>query len=261
VYVKSCGAPPVAIFVSSDTTFCDEGGTCIDFTDISTGSPTSWLWKFPGAQPDTSTAQNPSNICYYVPGSYAVTLIVTNQYGTDTLDVLPHIIFGSGAAQPVLTLKDDTIFSSPAVSYQWYFNGSPIPGATNSYYIPTLNGNYSVYITDNIGCSRLSNSISFSVGIDELNYFAQQVKVYPNPAGDQFTVYGLQFTEDAGLQLFNILGEDVYGWKPETVNDKPETVNGKPETVMDVSSLSNGIYLLKISFGSVVINKKVVIAR
>src|SRR6185436_7973417 len=114
-----------------------ETGKCIDFTDQSLNSPTSWQWFFPGATPDTSTKQNPTNICYTVPGTYAVTLIVTNSGGSDTLNVSPMVTLGQAPPLPVITLSGDTLTSSQAYSYQWYFNGSQIAGATDSFYVAT----------------------------------------------------------------------------------------------------------------------------
>jgi len=109
-----------AIFTSSDTAFCDEAGKCIDFFDHSIGNPTSWHWIFPGATPDTSDLQNPTNICYYNTGTYAVTLIVTNSSGSDTLDVSPHIIFTVPPPPPVITVSGgDTLISTHCFSYQW----------------------------------------------------------------------------------------------------------------------------------------------
>src|SRR5262249_38617080 len=82
-----CTNNPVSNFAPTDTTFCGETGGCIDFVDHSTGNPTSWKWLFPGASPDTSSLQNPTNICYGFTGTYPVTLIVSNSSGTDTLTV------------------------------------------------------------------------------------------------------------------------------------------------------------------------------
>src|ERR1043166_4997139 len=74
---------PVANFSVSDSVFCDQG--LVSFFDLSTGSPTSWLWSFPGASPSSSTLQNPDSIIYFAPGTYPVTLIATNSFGSDTL--------------------------------------------------------------------------------------------------------------------------------------------------------------------------------
>ncbi len=53
----------------------------VDFYDYSSYLPATWEWTFEGGTPQTSTIQNPSGIQYTQPGSYAVTLKVTNQYG------------------------------------------------------------------------------------------------------------------------------------------------------------------------------------
>ncbi len=59
-------------------------GDPIDFTDLSTGNPTSWTWSFPGGTPPSSTVQHPTNIVYDTSGLYNVSLTVTNAYGTHT---------------------------------------------------------------------------------------------------------------------------------------------------------------------------------
>lgn len=93
----STPGPPEADFTVSNTTICE--GDCIDFTDASTstaGGITSWDWDFGGGATN-STLQNPTNICFNTPGTYTVTLTVTDPNGTDdsvstnliTVDALP----------------------------------------------------------------------------------------------------------------------------------------------------------------------------
>ena len=53
-------------------------GTSVDFTDISTGSPTSWEWSFQGGTPATSSIQNPTSIVYNIAGDFSVTVHVSN---------------------------------------------------------------------------------------------------------------------------------------------------------------------------------------
>lgn len=56
----------------------------VNFTDLSTNNPDSWLWTFEGANPSFSTAQNPL-VSYVDTGSFDVTLVASNQYGSDTI--------------------------------------------------------------------------------------------------------------------------------------------------------------------------------
>ncbi|MCD4731132.1 MAG: S8 family serine peptidase [Bacteroidales bacterium] len=79
---------PQADFMA-DTTFIEEGDT-IHFTDLSGNDPTSWEWQFEGGTPTISTNQNPA-VIYNTPGLYDVALIVTNEYGTDTLTIEDYI--------------------------------------------------------------------------------------------------------------------------------------------------------------------------
>ena len=70
-----------ADFTSSDSIIC--AGTCIDFTDMTTGGATSWLWNFPGSDSMNSHLQNPTGICYSLPGTYDVILTATDGSNTD----------------------------------------------------------------------------------------------------------------------------------------------------------------------------------
>jgi len=239
--------PPIAIFQSSDTVFCTEVGECINFYDLSLGHPTSWHWIFTGAIPDTSDLQNPTNICYYNPGTYPVTLIVSNANGTDTLAVNPLIIFGTAPAPPTVTVSGDTVFCSHASSYQWYYNGVAITGAIDSFYVATQSGTYSAQITEN-GCAVLSNGVTVTI-TSMLENANSEIKIYPNPTHDMFTVYGLRF--HANIELYNVLGEKVY-------SSQPEIINNKSETTIDISSLTKSVYFISIIEGDKIYRAKIV---
>jgi PKD repeat protein len=77
-YITS-GLIPAANFVATP----GEGPAPLEvrFNDLSTGNPTSWSWDF--GDGTTSTEHNPSHT-YYTPGSYSVTLSVSNQFGTNS---------------------------------------------------------------------------------------------------------------------------------------------------------------------------------
>jgi len=90
----SVSGPPMAAFNpdnSNTLTFCTSG--TIDFTDISSGGPTSWLWSFSGAgvSPSSSTTQN-TLVTVTTSGTLTVTLDVTNAEGTDKLVKIYNIV-------------------------------------------------------------------------------------------------------------------------------------------------------------------------
>ncbi len=85
----ACANTLAANFSASSTTV--SAGNSVNFTDLSSGSPTSWAWSFQGGTPIASTFQNPQNIRYNTPGTYNVTLTVTNANGTATRTMTNYI--------------------------------------------------------------------------------------------------------------------------------------------------------------------------
>ncbi len=75
-------APPTlaANFTADETIICLDGE--VHFSDASIANPTSWEWSFPGGLPNSFTGQNPPVVTYAYPGSYDVSLTVSD--GTDT---------------------------------------------------------------------------------------------------------------------------------------------------------------------------------
>ncbi|MCL2074728.1 MAG: PKD domain-containing protein, partial [Marinilabiliaceae bacterium] len=79
---------PVADFIADKTAiFIEES---VQFTDLSTGSPTSWEWTFTGGTPATSTLQNPI-VEYNTVGVFDVSLTVTNEDGNHTETKIGYI--------------------------------------------------------------------------------------------------------------------------------------------------------------------------
>jgi hypothetical protein len=76
-----CAPLPEAAFASSDNSV--QVNEPVDFTDLSTGAPFSWLWNFSGANASLSLSQSPQGITYPLPGCYDVNLTTTNIAGSD----------------------------------------------------------------------------------------------------------------------------------------------------------------------------------
>ena len=85
---------PTAGFTAAPTS--GPAPLAVQFTDTSTGSPTSWAWDF--GDGTTSTAQNPSHT-YAAAGTYSVTLTATNALGANT------------------ATKTDLITASPSIGF------------------------------------------------------------------------------------------------------------------------------------------------
>lgn len=80
VIVPASIGMPVAAFTYLPS--LPKAGRAIQFTDTSTGSPTSWSWDF--GDRSTAASQNPSKI-YASPGSYTVTLTVQKGSGSNSV--------------------------------------------------------------------------------------------------------------------------------------------------------------------------------
>jgi len=86
-----------ASFFASSNTPCV--GQSVQFSDLSTGNPTSWSWTFQGGTPASSTAQNPV-VIYNTAGIYTVSLTVSTGTTTSTI-VKTAFISTVGNAMPL----------------------------------------------------------------------------------------------------------------------------------------------------------------
>ncbi|MCX7551539.1 T9SS type A sorting domain-containing protein [Xanthomarina sp. F2636L] len=112
--------PPVAAFSADNESICLDLNNTVNFMDETSPNGTSWAWTFEGGTPATSTAQNPT-VTYAADGSYDVTLVVTNAFGSDTLTLTDYISVVSGAACPscnTATVNPNTTISTTGgISY------------------------------------------------------------------------------------------------------------------------------------------------
>ncbi len=107
---------PVADF-TTNTTSITEGGT-VNFTDLSTNTPTSWSWDFGDSA--TSTSQNPSHT-YSTAGTYTVSLTATNAYGSDNEIKNDYITVTSGLETGTLyDSRDGQTYNTVKIGNQWW---------------------------------------------------------------------------------------------------------------------------------------------
>lgn len=229
VTVQTCTFPTSA-FTASETNFC--AGTCIDFTDNSTGSPTGWSWQFPGATPSTSTQQNPSGICYNTPGTYTITLIVTNAFGADTTTTTVTAgappTADAGTAVSIAIGNQTTLTATGGTgTYSWSpATGLGSPNSASTTASPTVTTTYTVTFTDANGCA---GSDTVTVFVVEAYGIFIPTNFSPNGDGanDQLFVYGAGI-KTLEFAVYNRFGEKVF--ESTSVNDGWDgTYKGKPE--------------------------------
>jgi PKD repeat protein len=237
--IKFCDSTAVAVAAFTSGNFICTG-TCIDYTNLSFNT-SSYQWSFPGASPDTSTAVNPTNICYSTPGSYDVQLIATNANGSDTLTLANYITVYPGPPPQSITQNGDTLFAiAGATTYQWYFNGNVISGASDYFYVAPQSGDYNLVATDANGCEV--EAAIFNVVANILSTMDRaQLTVFPNPVEKKLTVTGYPLSGTAvEVSVYNMLGELVLAATPFSAGEGP---GGEA----DVSQLPPGLYYLVIT--------------
>ena len=228
---------PVAGFSAVETMLCP--GTCTDFLNTSSNA-TGVQWLFPGGNPYSSTLNNPQNICYANPGSYDVTQIVFNSLGSDTLLQSGYINVYPFPPPLSISQSGDTLNASPVFStYQWFYNGMLIPGATNVFYIALSSGDYNVVVTDANGCEVEAAIQNVIANKNEL-FPAPGITFSPNPVSDMMVIDGsgkiLNF-----ICICGISGNRISPGIPVSFSDAKMKIY--------VSSLPAGMYFLHVGDG------------
>lgn len=242
------GAAPIVNFAASDSLWCEKD--CINFTDLSTNSPTTWSWNFGGANPDTSTAQHPQGICFNSYGMYDVQLIACNTVGCDTLSIPNFITVLQSPPIPTITFSNDTLYSSPAYAYQWYNIPLPIPGAVLPYYYVTAQGSYYVLVFDSNGCFSASPTFNYTNFSESENTHGY---VSPIPVVDNLTIYLGAIGNAANLVTVTIY--DITGKK--MTNHAFDNLTNATVTI-PFENYAAGIYSIRVVVGSRLQHYKVI---
>ncbi|MFH1689206.1 MAG: S8 family serine peptidase [Candidatus Eisenbacteria bacterium] len=152
--------PPVANFAANPTS--GYVPLFVQFTDTSSGAPTSWSWTF--GDGGTSTAQNPSHT-YTAIGTHTVSLTATNDEGSDVETKPDHIA--------VLEESNDTVHVSSITvgriqPSRYYYGrawvtvadgtGAPMAGATVSGYFNAPDATTKTGVTDGSGVAEITSN-------------------------------------------------------------------------------------------------------
>ncbi len=213
IVVESC--PPIASFSVIDS-ICE--GQPFTVTDLST-APTpiqTWAWDFTGGIPSSSNQQNPGNIVYNTPGTYNITLTVTNASGSDDTTITV-VILDCSPPTAIFAIPNDTICVNecfapidqstsplPIVQWDWTFSGGN-PGVGNGqnpgnvcYNSPGLY-DITLTVTNDIG---LIDDTTIQVYVQSCNPTASFSVIDTVCAGDQVILTDLS-TSQFGIQSWD----------------------------------------------------------
>ncbi|MEO8733694.1 MAG: S8 family peptidase [Flavobacteriales bacterium] len=208
----------VSVHITGDTTVCAGDSVMLS----GPAAMNSYLWTNGSTEQQSWT------------GADTLSLSVISSDGcagsSDTLIItsLPLPVATITMAGPVLT-------SSPASSYQWFFENAAIPGADQQVWEAEVNGNYFVQVTDAQGCTANSDTVQvLSTEVSLLNA-ANDLRVWPVPVGDALHIEGLISTSGCNYQILDGSGRiTLHG----------QLVGAMP--VIIVEHLSSGVYVLRL---------------
>ena len=254
----SADSVPVANFTSNVTN--GSAPLTVQYTDTSSGSPTSWNWNFGDGQ--SSTVENPTHT-YSEVGNYSVTLNVTNSAGSSSLTQNNYVSTGSS----VITNNngiDIYVANTAGVKYDMPNGvtttaqyGGKYPYVPNTYYIAeggggtnpiqlstdptnkvgqfttTTNQTGTFYVVFSGGIGHLDDGIlmlavngtlpsDFSVTLQSSGYtYTLPAPATTNPSTSSLT--NITYVNDALNETFNA-SDFIYGtqsWKPANSVDYP----------------------------------------
>lgn len=148
---------------------------------------------------------------------------------TQTLGA-PIPVVTHATATPVITMVNDTLHVLPQGSgFQWYLDGTAIAGATNSFYVPTSAGNYTVSMNDENQCYGVSEPFIIE-SVETLMH--QGVRVYPNPVRDVLFVDYVN-SGNVTYRVTDAIGRVV--------------LQGKFENRISLHDIADGVYTLTLT--------------
>lgn len=231
------GTYTIALFINTEiadsaavTVFPLPNDTLLIAGDIATlvePSPSTTFWlqnNLPAAGLFGSLAQLTES------GVYSVEL--TNAFGCASST--NEVVYCAPVAIEYSALAGELYVADEYESYQWYFNGLPIDGATNSYHLLEGAGNYAVQVTTSFGCDIESSVYVVENSIHETT--ERSLFLFPNPVCDFVAVRG---AGPGQWKIFDAAGK---------IRDEGSTPSA--EFSINTNVLPPGVYTLRTPGGS-----------
>lgn len=227
---------PVALFTYS-------GDPDVSFTDLSTNSPTTWLWDF--GDGSFSTVENP-NHTYASNGTYLVCLTVDGPGGSDTYcdnidielaELAPVADFEYSIAGSLIVDFTDLSINEPT-SWEWDFGDETVSFLQNPVHTYAIGGNYQVCLvaTNDVAGDEVCKTVYVPTSTEDNDLIISNI--FPNPADETITIQISKPLNDYSLAITNMLGEKV-------LVDQGDQTNIYT-LYLDISLLPSGSYFIQI---------------
>jgi|GEM_PF-1192064 len=230
--------PPVPAFTSSSRGGC--AGLSVQFTDKSVDNPTAWQWTFPGGNPASSTARNPT-VTYNTPGQYQVSLRVSNGQGNNTISEQNYIYVGNSSNTSVPNSQGFELTNFPPQNWfpvnvendevTWIRNGFVGANSNASAYIDNYTedrnprGNVDYLFSPTYNLSGVANpSLEFDVAYALFStQFRDSLIVYysTNCGANFFPLYfkeGSSLASVSGTVTARFVPSNINQWRKESIS-------------------------------------------
>jgi hypothetical protein len=213
--------PPAQILPQGATTFC-EGGAVSLHASIATGFSYQWYLN-------TAVINGATNAVYIATASGDYSVVISDPNCSATAPDVRITVNTVPQTPAIVVTNGTTLTTGNFITYQWYHNGTAIAGATNRSHTATVNGNYTVAVTNYAGCMATSEAQAIAnVGIN--NPEKSMVRLYPNPTNGMLYI-------DADKAV-NISIRSV---------DGKEVMREENARQLNLTPLADGVYLIRIT--------------
>lgn len=180
---------PIAAFNTSTSSLC--AGNAVTYASTSTYSPASYSWTFEGGSPASSSEANPV-VTYNTPGTYDVSLTVTNANGADTESMTDAIIVNPQPTSAFSQIGDGlsvsfTSTATNAASVSWDFGDGQTSTELNPTHTYALEGSFTVILTAENSCGTVASSQTVLVQLLPTAGFSSDVNQVCSSNSIQFT--------------------------------------------------------------------------
>jgi PKD repeat protein len=231
----------------------------VQFNDQTPQTVLTRKWTFEGAKIDTSSQQNPT-VLYEKAGTFAVTLVVKNIAGKDSIVAKDYITVGEKPIFDVVTKVEKLqieakVTSTNSINYEWTFiDATKITNGTSENFSVTASksGSYTLKLEVRNQCG--SNIFTKNIAVsNELPCGEITLTTAPNPA-----LEFLQITLNATRK-----NDSPYLWT--TIDGKIIESGLWDKNILrkeiDVQALADGIYIFYYDCDGRKISRKIVVAR
>ena len=238
--------PPTPGTITGPVSIC--AGSTHTYAVAAVAGATGYVWTLPAAWTGTSVLDSISATAMGTTG--AVMVAASNVCGTGAASSVT-VTVNALPATPTITVNGNVLQSSTGTTYQWFFNGTAITGATTQFLTMTGMGSYSVVVTNASGCTSAASAFFVNTGINQLS-IDEVFNVFPNPASEVINITLVTNLEVQSAVITNIVGKTV-----KVINAK--TFKGTDTYTVGIEDLSKGMYFVSMQVDGRLMTRKIVV--